>query len=500
MLPRLIQGGMGAGVSSWTLAREVALHGQLGVVSGTALDTILVRRLALGDPGGHMRRAISAFPFRAFAQRMLQRYFRSARDADDETATPIDAEHDHERNTPPPSGTPDTARRRYPLLPLPRAKLTRDRALLLMLANFVEVRLAKAGHGGTVGINYLHKIQLPILPSLYGALLAGVDAVLIGAGIPGDIPETLDRFVAHRPASLTLDLLDAGADRCELSFDPGAIWNDEAPECVPPSLRRPKFLAIVSSVTLGRALLKKAPDGIQGLVVEMPTAGGHNAPPRGPMQLSRDGEPIYGPRDEVNLAELPPLGVPFWLAGGYATREQFHAAIAAGARGVQIGTAFAFCEESGLDPALRARCIDAVLQNTTRVFTDPAASPTRFPFKVVELPGTLSTNEIYGSRPRECDLGYLRRAYLKPDGTVGYRCPAEPVDDYVRKGGDAADTVGRKCLCNALTANIGLAQRRPDGYEEPPLLTAGDDLDCIRQFVSHDHPTYRARDVIEAIL
>jgi len=500
MLPRLIQGGMGAGVSSWTLARDVALHGQLGVVSGTALDTILIRRLALGDPGGHMRRAISAFPFRAFAQRMLQRYFRSARDADDETATTIDAEQDHERNTPPPSGTPDPARRRHPLLPLPRATLTRDRALLLMLANFVEVRLAKTGHVGMVGINYLHKIQLPILPSLYGAMLAGVDAALIGAGIPGDIPETLDRFVEHQPASLTLDLLDAGAERRELSFDPGALWNEEASGWRPPPLQRPEFLAIVSSVTLGRALLKKAPGGIDGLVVEMPTAGGHNAPPRGPMQLSCDGEPIYGPRDEVDPADLAPLGVPFWLAGGYATREQFRAAIAAGARGVQIGTAFAFCEESGLDPALRAKCIDAVLHDATRVFTDPAASPTRFPFKVVELPETLSSKEIYDNRRRVCDLGYLRRAYLKPDGAVGYRCPAEPVDDYVHKGGDAADTVGRKCLCNALMANISLAQRRPDGYEEPPLLTAGDDLDCIRQFVSHDHPTYRARDVIEAIL
>jgi len=64
---------MGVGVSSWTLAREVSLLGQLGVVSGTALDTVLVRRLASGDPGGHMRRAIAGFPFRAFAERTLER-------------------------------------------------------------------------------------------------------------------------------------------------------------------------------------------------------------------------------------------------------------------------------------------------------------------------------------------------------------------------------------------------------------------------------------------
>ena len=43
--PLVIQGGMGAAVSNWALARAVAASGQLGVVSGTALDTIFVRRL-----------------------------------------------------------------------------------------------------------------------------------------------------------------------------------------------------------------------------------------------------------------------------------------------------------------------------------------------------------------------------------------------------------------------------------------------------------------------
>jgi nitronate monooxygenase len=36
--PIIIQGGMGIGVSHWPLARAVSSHGQLGVVSGTALD------------------------------------------------------------------------------------------------------------------------------------------------------------------------------------------------------------------------------------------------------------------------------------------------------------------------------------------------------------------------------------------------------------------------------------------------------------------------------
>jgi len=48
--PWLIQGGMGVGVSGWRLARAVARTGQLGVVSGTALDTLLIRVLQSGDP------------------------------------------------------------------------------------------------------------------------------------------------------------------------------------------------------------------------------------------------------------------------------------------------------------------------------------------------------------------------------------------------------------------------------------------------------------------
>ena len=53
---------MGAGVSNWRLANAVSRLGQLGVVSGTALDVIVSRRLQDGDEGGHMRRAIAAFP------------------------------------------------------------------------------------------------------------------------------------------------------------------------------------------------------------------------------------------------------------------------------------------------------------------------------------------------------------------------------------------------------------------------------------------------------
>ena len=481
MLPRLIQGGMGAGVSSWTLAREVSRAGQLGVVSGTALDSILVRKLWDGDPDGHARRAMASFPSQAIAEAVLKRYFREGGAAGGTHRAP---------------SAPGGAR--YKLAPLLRAPLKPERNALIVLANFVEVFLANEGHDGVVGINYLEKIQLPTLPSLYGALLADVDAVLMGAGIPIEIPAVLDRLSQHLDVAIRLDVLEAGDRTFELTFDPSSIGLGQ-PAGMPP-LRRPAFLPIVSAATLAKALLRKSPGGIQGFIVEGPVAGGHNAPPRGQPQLNDRGEPIYGDRDVVDLAQMQAFGVPFWLAGAYGSRERFAQALAAGAHGVQVGTAFAFCEESGLDPDLRQRFLASIVGGDGDVYTDPVASPTGFPFKVAELDGTLSDTAEYAERPRLCDLGYLRRAYLRPDGRLDYRCPSEPVDDYLGKGGKLEDTIGRKCLCNALVANIGMGQRRPDGYAELPMLTAGDDIASVRALISPGHLTYHARDVIEALL
>jgi len=81
------------------------------------------------------------------------------------------------------------------------------------------------------------------------------------------------------------------------------------------------------------------------------------------------------------------LGLPFWLAGGTGTADSVKAARACGAAGVQVGTLFAYCDESGLAPKLRAEVIAGVAKGTTRIRTDPRASPTGYPFKVVEVEG-----------------------------------------------------------------------------------------------------------------
>ena len=167
-----------------------------------------------------------------------------------------------------------------------------------------------------------------------------------------------------------------------------------------PALNRPRFLAIVSSNTLAATMLRRANGRVDGLVIESPTAGGHNAPPRGKLQLNAAGEPVYGERDQVNVEDLRALGVPFWLAGGYGSPAKLREALDQGAAGVQVGTAFAFSRESGMRADLKSRLIEQAIAGTGEVFTDPLASPTGFPFKVAQLEGTTSAANIYAGAER----------------------------------------------------------------------------------------------------
>jgi NAD(P)H-dependent flavin oxidoreductase YrpB (nitropropane dioxygenase family) len=235
---------------------------------------------------------------------------------------------------------------------------------------------------------------------------------------------------------------------------------------------------------------------VEGFIVEGPTAGGHNAPPRGEPRFNQRGEPLYGDRDAVDLVKLRELGLPFWLAGGTGSPDSLDGALSVGAAGIQVGTLFAFCEESGFADNLKSDVVSRAARNEVDVITDPRASPTGYPFKVVRWSGD---ETVFGERVRKCDLGYLRNAFRREDGKVDYRCAAEPVADYVRKGGREEDTVGRRCLCNALTANIGQAQERLEGNIEPPLLTSGDDLMKISTFLQ-GRTRYTADNVLDYLL
>lgn len=441
--PIIIQGGMGVAVSSWSLARAVALAGQLGVVSGTALDGVVARTLQDGDPGGHVRRALDAFPSPAMAGRIRDTYF-------------LDG------------GRPEgQAYRPHPTLTIAPSRAAVE---LSLVGNFVEVWLAKEGHDGVVGINFLEKIQTATLSAVLGAMLAGVDYVLMGAGIPKEMPRVLTEFAHGRPAHLTIEV--ANQTRVHTAvLDPRTYLGAELP-----AMRRPLFLAIISLHVLGSYLARDAEIRPDGFVVEGPVAGGHSAPPRGKLTLDERGQPIYSAKDEADITKMVTLGLPFWLAGAWSTPEKVTAARAAGAHGVQCGTIFALAEESGITPELRTRLVERLRTGTLVVKNDARASPTGFPFKVAGLEGTLSEPERYEARERICDLGYLRAPAENADGSIVYRCASEPVHMYLKKGGTVEETVGRKCLCNALFANIGMPQRRKGGYVEEPALTLGQDL------------------------
>lgn len=469
--PKIIQGGMGTGVSNWKLAQAVSRLGQLGVVSGTGLDHILIRRLQDGDPDGHIRRALSHFPFPKMVQRIMDAYFI-------------------------PGGKPETAG--YKNSGFHTIEGQRGPQEMCIAANFVEVFLAREGHSSPVGINYLEKIQLPHLPSIYGAMLAGVSVVIMGAGIPLEVPGILDTLVNHESVSYPIYVTGMKCNEGQrMVFNPRDFIEDNMSLA---ALNRPAFLPIVSSDTLATMLIRRATGTIQGFIIEGPLAGGHNAPPRGKLQLSPTGEPIYGPRDVVNLEAFRSMGVPFWLAGAYGSAEGLRRALAEGAAGIQVGSAFALCEESGLKPEFRRALVQKALDGTAEVFTDPLASPTGFPFKVAKLEGTLSDPALYAKRQRRCDLGFLREVYCKEDGTIGYRCPAEPLASYVAKGGKVEDTVNRKCLCNGLVANVGFPQRLSDGSHELPVITLGDDYIHAGQFCNQGKPDFTAADVIRVIL
>ena len=79
------------------------------------------------------------------------------------------------------------------------------------------------------------------------------------------------------------------------------------------------------------------------------------------------------------------------------------------------------------------------------------------------------------------------------------RCPAAPVREFVNAGGTEAETVARRCLCNGLMADVGLAQVRADGTLEPPMVTSGDHVSELAH-VAKGRTSYAAAEVLEYLL
>lgn len=461
----IIQGGMGVYISTPFLARLSSLHEKvLGTVSCVAAERIMARILQNGDIGGHFRRALSHFPFPEVAERILKTYFVE--------------------------GGISTGKkfRRVPAFSMrPKA----DLIALTVAASFAFVWLAKEGHTGPISVNYLEKIQIPHIYHITGAMLSGVDFVTMGAGIPLQIPGILNALSKGEVASYRVLVENSKDGTKTVSFDPRRFFGKKFPE-----LKRPGFLPIVSTDILASLMVNRLPAmSIQGFVVEKPTAGGHNAAPRGKATFNEHGEPIYGPRDEVSFEKLRNLGIPFWIAGSLASPEGLAKAQTLGAVGIQVGSIFALSENSGMDPSFRSKIRRLGYRGELVVRTDPKASPTGFPFKVVQLDGTQSDPKVYADRKRICDICALLVPYERSDGKVDFRCSSEPIDDYLRKGGKIEDAIEARCLCNGLLSAAGFGN--PD---ELPIFTLGDDVSFLRHLLRDENDAYTVSDAVAYLL
>jgi len=346
------------------------------------------------------------------------------------------------------------------------------------------------------------------LPALYGAMLAGVEYVCVGAGNPAAFPGYVRGLARREPVEQTVHVARATKPHT-IRFDPQGFGAKELPE-----LREPRFIAIVSTCEQAEQLAGSEATRPFGFVFEGPSAGGHNAPPADYRRILGE-PPKWGAKDELDSRRLAGLHEPFWLAGAYGNSEGLRRSLEVGAAGVQCGTILAFSNESGMSAALRLRALERIWHKDLAVVTEPLMSPTGFPFKVVQLSGSLSEETVRSGRERVacCDLGHLvtpvetKRRITQPDGgieevvDVQTLCPAEPFEAFTRKGGVAMRRKGAICLCNGLMSTAGYPGIRGD-YVEPPVVTAGDaSVRDVRDLqVQVRRLTYSAAEAIARVL
>lgn len=465
----ILVGGMGVEISCIALVAAVANHpsGRMsGSLSATALADVYARRLQLGDARGDIRKAFDAFnlllPGLASETNALYRdYFIAGGKALDQP---------------------------FRSLPMGGIKPTRAVQVMTTAATFAHVWLAKqAAPGRPLGVNFLRKIERPLLYGLYGAVLAGADWICMGAGDPSAIPEILDRLSRHESVELPMQVATVPLGEYKISFDPA----DFSAGGIAP-VRRPAFLAILSS-HLQAAVLAQSPYACpDGFIMEGPDAGGHNAAPRSKKRDGR-GHYVYGAEDRADLAQVAALGLPFWSAGGKAQRISTRP-VDGPHRGRQIGTLFALSTESGMDPVVRKQALEEIWRRRLEVVNDAAASPSTYAFKVAHLAGTVSDPAVYAARKRKCNIGHLR-SWRPKDGKVVGLCSADDPKHFAASGGAAWRAQGAMCLCNGLMAACGLGQ-----IDEAPLVTLGD-LTPVRELQLRLHRLeYSAKEAADFLI
>ncbi|GAB4099954.1 nitronate monooxygenase [Sinomonas halotolerans] len=157
-------------------------------------------------------------------------------------------------------------------------------------------------------------------------------------------PAKLDLLLAHAPAAV--------------SFTFGLPSRDAVA-----ALRRAGTV-VVQTVTSPAEATAAAELGADALVVQHPHAGGHSGAFLGEA-------PFTGTLDELVTAVRAAVVLPLLAAGGIGTPDDAAAARAAGAAGVQLGTAFLRTPEAGTNPVHRAALASPGFTRTapTRAFS-----------------------------------------------------------------------------------------------------------------------------------
>ena len=463
---KVIQGGMAVNISDWVLAALVSKNGGLGTVSGVANAIILANTLQKGDPGGHFRRALESFPYQKIAKMILDEYF---------------VEGGIQKGA---------SYKKVEMITMNPSKLL---IALDVCGTYSIVWLAKDEHTNPISINFMEKIQMCHVYSIVGAMLANVDCITVGAGLGFQFPEMMAKIARGENPSYKLELkgetslVNKILEFDLIKFDLIEFFGEKLPE-----LKKPFFLPIVSSDLGVNAIIRGCPKGsIDGIVVEGYRAAGHNAPPR-LKTVNENKEPIYGPKDECDFEKLKELGIPFWIGGAMSSPEFLAHAISLGAQGIQVGSIFELANGSGLRSDLKNQIRKLGYTGKLIVNNYVHISPTFYPFHEVFLEGTLSVKVIYEKRKRVCNIGLLRTLYVMPDGVIVYRCPAENIEAWMKKGGNKDDALGKVCLCNCLLNNADL--NLSEG--EYPDITLSKYFDFLKHLMKHEDDSYGVEDVM----
>jgi nitronate monooxygenase len=256
-------------------------------------------------------------------------------------------------------------------------------------AAYEEVSLSKIGNG-IAGINIMAALARDYSDSVKGALDAGADVIISGAGLP-----------------LTL-----------------------------PAIQPPKDTALIPIVSSARALdiickkwekLGYRPDAV---VLEGPLAGGH-------LGFRIDQVELEANRLENLLPPVKEMAMkcgdfPVIVAGGIYTHADIVKYMSMGADGVQMGTRFLATEESSATEAYKQAVVLAKKEDI--VVAHRPGSPCGLPFRVIKQ-SPMYVSALQRLRKPKCDKGYV----LMKDSEGKYSvCPAkESNENYF-------------CICNGL--------------------------------------------------